>query len=125
MVGLASPGGRHIYVLSFPRDTVVPIYGCAPEPGFNGQTAQPGQNEQLNATFAYGGPGCLWKTLEHTTQIRLDDFVQLNFTGFISVINAVHGVEICLPTAIHPSSYDHLSLSAGKHFLYGYKALEF
>jgi LCP family protein required for cell wall assembly len=125
MIVHISPGHRHIYVLSFPRDTVVPIYPCAPEPGFNGQTAQPGAIEQLNATFAYGGPGCLWKTLEHTTSIRIDDFIELNFTGFISVINALGGVEVCLPTAIHPSSYDHLSLSAGRHFLYGYKALEF
>ncbi len=125
MVVHISPGHRHIYVLSFPRDTVVPIYPCAPEPGFNGQNAQPGAAEQLNSTFAYGGPGCLWKTIEHTTDIRIDDFVQLNFTGFINVINAVGGVEVCLPYAIHPTSYDQLNLSAGPHFLYGFKALEF
>ena len=125
MIVHISPGHGHVYVLSFPRDTVVPVYQCAAEPGFSGQTAQPGQLEQVNASFAFGGPGCLWKTLEHQTHIRIDDFIQLNFTGFISVIDALHGVEVCLPTAIHPSSYDHLSLSAGKHFLYGYKALEF
>jgi LCP family protein required for cell wall assembly len=125
MIVHISPGHGHVYVLSFPRDTVVPIYQCAREPGFSGQEAQPGQIEQLNASFAFGGPGCLWKTLEHQTHIRLDDFIQLNFTGFISVINALHGVEVCLPTAIRPSPYDHLSLSAGRHFLYGYKALEF
>ncbi len=125
MIVHISPGHSHIYVLSFPRDTIVPIYSCAPEPGFSGQTAQAGAVEQLNASFAYGGPGCLWKTLEHTTNIRIDDFIELNFTGFISVINALGGVEVCLPTAIRPSSYDHLSLSPGRHFLYGYKALEF
>ncbi len=121
-----SPGRHRIYVLSFPRDTVVPIYPCAalPRSGFVGQTAQSGV-EQLNSTFAYGGPGCLWKTLEHITQIRIDDFVELNFTGFISVIDALGGVEVCLPTPIEPSYYDHLKLSAGRHFLDGYKALEF
>ena len=121
-----SPGRHRIYVLSFPRDTVVPIYSCVPLPrsGFAGQTAQPGV-EQLNSTFAFGGPGCLWKTLEHTTDIRIDDFVQMNFTGFISVIDALGGVEVCLPKPIEPSYYDHLKLSAGKHFLSGYKALEF
>jgi LCP family protein required for cell wall assembly len=120
-----SPGRSRIGVLSFPRDSVVPILACSPEPGFSGQAAQPGGGEQLNSTFANGGPGCLWKTLEQTTQIRIDDFVQVNFTGFISVINAVGGVEVCLPTAITPTSYDHLSLTPGKHFLKGYKALEF
>jgi LCP family protein required for cell wall assembly len=116
---------RHVYVLSFPRDTVVPIYQCAREPGFAGQTAVSGQIEQLNATFADGGPGCLWKTLEHQTHIRIDNFIQLDFTGFISVINALHGVEVCNPTAITSSTYDQLSLSAGKHLLYGRKALDF
>lgn len=126
MIVHISPGHRHIYVLSFPRDTVMPIYQCAPEPGFTGQTAQPAPNvEQLNSTFAYGGPGCLWKTLEHETGIRIDNFVELNFTGFISVIDAVGGVWVCLPTPVVPSSYDHLSLTAGRHFLKGYKALEF
>jgi LCP family protein required for cell wall assembly len=124
MIVHVSPGHRHVYVLSFPRDTVVPIYQCAREPGFAGQTAVAGI-EQLNATFADGGPGCLWKTLEHQTQIRIDDFIQLDFTGFISVINALHGVEVCNPTAITPSSYDQLSLTAGKHLLFGQKALEF
>jgi LCP family protein required for cell wall assembly len=125
MIVHISPGRKRIYVLSFPRDTVVPILQCDAEPGFTGQTAAPGQIEQLNATFAYGGPGCLWKTLEQTTHIYIDDFIELNFTGFINVINALGGVEVCLPTAITPSPYDHLSLSAGRHFLYGYKALEF
>ncbi|HUC60077.1 MAG TPA: LCP family protein [Streptosporangiaceae bacterium] len=128
MIVHISPGRKRIYVLSFPRDSVVPIYQCAKDPGdgfATGQLAQPGQLEQLNSTFAYGGPSCLWKTLEHTTGIRIDDFVELNFTGFISVINALGGVEVCLPTAIHPSPYDHLSLTAGRHFLYGEKALDF
>lgn len=128
MIVHISPGRKRTYVLSFPRDTVVPIYQCAKDTrdGFpTGQLSQPGQVEQLNSTFAYGGPACLWKTLEHTTGIRIDDFIQLNFTGFISVINALGGVEVCLPTAIHPSPFDHLSLTAGRHFLYGERALDF
>lgn len=124
MIVHISPGRKHIYVLSFPRDSVVPIYQCAREGKFAGQNAQSGL-EQLNSTFAYGGPGCLWKTLEHTTHIRIDNFVELNFTGFISVINDLGGVEVCVPTRIRATHYDHLRLTAGKHFLKGYKALEF
>jgi len=125
MVLHISPGRSRISVLSFPRDSVVPILACPAEPGFAGQPAQPGAIEQLNSTFAFGGPNCLLHTLEQTTQIRLDDFIQLNFTGFISVINALGGVEVCLPVAIHPTYYDHLNLSAGPHLIKGYQALEF
>ncbi len=125
MVAHISPGGGRITVLSFPRDTVVPIYSCPSEPdGFAGQSLQSGV-EQLNASFADGGANCLWKTIEHATRIHLDNFIQLNFTGFISVINAIGGVPVCLPTAIHPTSFDKLSLKPGRHVLKGLKALEF
>jgi LCP family protein required for cell wall assembly len=125
MVAHISPGGGRITVLSLPRDTVVPIYRCPAEPGFSGQSYQPGSVEQLNASFAYGGANCLWKTVEHTTGIHLDNFLQLNFTGFISVIDAIGGVPICTPVAIHPTRYDGLKLTAGPHVLKGLKALEF
>ncbi len=127
MVAHISPGGGRISVLSFPRDSVVPIYSCPSrrKEGFPGQTEAPGSVEQLNSSFAAGGANCLWKTIEHTTGIRLDNFIQLNFTGFISVVNAVGGVPVCLPTAIHKTRYDRLKLSAGRHVLKGYKALEF
>ena len=125
MVAHISPGGGRITLLSFPRDTVVPIYACPAEPGFSGQSSQPGSIEQLNSSFAYGGANCLWKTVEHVTGIHLDNFLQLNFTGFISVINAIGGVPVCTPVAIHPTTYDRLNLSAGPHVLKGLKALEF
>ena len=124
MIAHISPGQSKMAVLSFPRDTTVPILHCLPEPGFAGQAAAAGM-EQLNSTFAFGGPGCLWHTLEYVTNIHIDDFVQVNFTGFISVINALGGVEVCLPYTIHAHYYDHFHLAAGRHLIKGYKALEF
>jgi len=120
-----SPGRKRLSVLSFPRDSVVPILTCPRSNGFPGQAAQPGQVEQLNSTFAFGGANCLLHTLEQTTHIRINDFIQLDFTGFISVINAVNGVKVCLPTTIHKTYYDHLHLTAGVHVIKGYKALQY
>ena len=124
MVVHISPRARGITVLSFPRDTVVPIYKCPPEPGFPGQAAAPGSLEQLNSSFASGGANCLWNTLERQTGIHLDNFIQLNFTGFISVINAVGGVPVCTPVRIRKTYYDKLALTPGWHVLNGWKALE-
>ena len=119
-----SPGLRRAVVLSLPRDSVVPVLSCPKVPGSPGQAAQPGQVEQINATFADGGPGCLWKTIEHTTHIRLDHFAELNFTGFESVINDLGGVRICLPYAISdPRSKLHLS--RGIHHVMGAQALAY
>lgn len=120
-----APGAHQVVVLSIPRDSVVPILSCTPEDGTPGQTAQPaGYVEQINASFAYGGPGCLWKTIEQTTGIHINDFVELTFNGFEHVIDALHGVEVCLPEAVD-DPLSRLHLSAGKHHVYGREALAF
>ncbi len=131
-----SPGFSRAVVMSVPRDSVVPVLACPPVSGSPGQAAQPGQVaqpgqaaqpgqvEQINETFANGGPGCLWKTIEQTTRIRLDHFMELNFTGFEHVINDLGGVRICLPYPINdPRSKLHLA--RGIHHVMGAKALAY
>ncbi len=112
-------------VISFPRDTMVPIFGCdRDDNGHPGQQAQPGVLEQLNSTFSDGGPACLWKTLEQVTNIHIDHFVMVNFGGFKSIVNDVGGVPVCLPYAIRdPASK--LNLPAGKSVVHGDQALAF
>jgi LCP family protein required for cell wall assembly len=119
-----APHHRGVIALSIPRDSVVPVLSCPPEAGAEGQLAQPGQVEQINATFAAGGPGCLWKTVEYTTHLHLDHFIELNFTGFENVINDVGGVSICLPFAIN-DRLSKLHLSSGRHHVGGAEALAF
>src|SRR5215472_3750169 len=112
-------------VISFPRDTMVPVYQCADDgQGHHGQNAQPGQLEQLNWTYSYGGPACLWKTLEQATRIHIDHFVQVNFSGFKSIVNDVGGVPVCLPYAIRDHA-SRLNLPAGKSVVRGAQALAF
>ncbi len=124
MVVHLSPGRHAVTVLSIPRDSVVPVLPCPASDAASGQAAQPGQVEQINGTFAAGGPGCLWKTIEQTTGIRLDHFIELDFTGFEKVINDIGGVSICLPYPISdPRSK--LDLSAGRHHVLGAEALAF
>jgi LCP family protein required for cell wall assembly len=118
------PNGQGVVVLSLPRDSVVPVLSCPAEAGAPGQRAQPGQVEQINATFSFGGPGCLFKTVEHTTHLHLDHFIELNFTGFEKVIDDIGGVNICLPFAIN-DPLSKLHLSKGRHHVYGAEALAF
>ncbi len=112
-------------VISFPRDSVVPIIACKADGiGDPGQKAQPGATEMLNATFAFGGAPCLWKTLEAQTGIFIDHFVEINFNGFQSVVNDLGGVNVCLPEAINDPASG-LDLSAGVHHVNGAQALAF
>jgi len=120
-----APDHSHAYVISFPRDSMVPVYSCLPDQeGHPGQTAEPGQVEMLNATFSAGGAPCLWKTLEQTTHIRIDHFVEVGFDSFQNIVNDVHGIQVCLPFAIH-NPQANLNLSAGRHLVQGAQALAF
>jgi LCP family protein required for cell wall assembly len=120
-----SPGRHAATVISFPRDSVVPILACAAHgTGTPGQVADPSALERINATFANGGPSCLFKTVEQETGIRIDHFLELNFTGFEHVVNDIGGVSICLPFAVNnPESG--LVLGKGQHHVGGKLALAF
>ena len=121
-----APDHTHAYVISFPRDSMVPVFACEPDQqGHPGQAAQPvGVLEPLNATFSDGGAPCLWKTLEQTTHIHIDHFVEVGFTSFKAIVNDVHGINVCLPFPIR-NYQAHLYLPAGLHKVYGAQALAF
>lgn len=119
-----SPNHRAVTVVNIPRETMVPILACAASDGTPGQTAQPGQLELINAALAFGGPACTWKTFEAVTNIHVDHFVQLDFTGFEKIINDLGGVRICLPFAINDAQSG-LNLSKGVHHVFGREALAF
>ncbi len=69
-------------LLSIPRDSIVDI------PGY-------GSGQKVNAAYAFGGPELLVETLEGETGIRIDNYVEIGFGGFVSVVDAVGGIEIC------------------------------
>jgi LCP family protein required for cell wall assembly len=119
------PNHNGATVVSFPRDTMVPIFQCPGDGrGHPGQQAQPYNLEQLNWTYSYGGAACLWMTLEQVTHIHIDHFIQVNFLSFRKIVNDVGGVPVCLPYAIKdPAS--RLNLPAGKSVVSGAQALAF
>lgn len=68
-------------LLSVPRDSLVPIPG-------HGTT-------KINAAFVYGGPKLLVQTVEQSTGLHIDDYVEIGLGGFVNAIDAIGGVEIC------------------------------
>ncbi|MGN6794177.1 MAG: LCP family protein, partial [Streptosporangiaceae bacterium] len=49
---------------------------------------------------------------------------EVNFLGFVKIIDALGGVDICLPYAVD-DPYSGLHMSAGRHHVNGIKALKF
>ena len=53
-----------------------------------------GRTDRLNASFHSGGPALLAQTLSQNFDVRIDHYVQLNFTAFEALIDAVGGISV-------------------------------
>jgi LCP family protein required for cell wall assembly len=115
-----SPGGKKAVGISFPRDSMVQLPSCKTA---SGKTI-PGGLNMINASFNNGGAGCTMHTIETLTGIRVDHFVKVDFSGFKRVVDALGGVEICLPQRVDDKA-SKLHLSAGRHIVKGDTALAY
>ncbi|GAA3750883.1 LCP family protein [Salinactinospora qingdaonensis] len=106
-------------LVNLPRDSLLQLPACSPIDDKEGYAAHQGV---INSTVAFGGMQCLWKTVEELTGIRLDHFVSVDFTGFIEVVEALGGVEMCIPEPISDPKA-HLELDAGQQVLDGEQSL--
>ncbi|MGH8968531.1 MAG: LCP family protein [Actinomycetes bacterium] len=107
-------------LVSIPRDSWVELPRCKREDG----STVPPSTQRFNTAYSQGGTACTIRTVEKLTNVRIDHHVVLNFRGFRHMVDAVNGVEICLPEDVDdPKS--HLSLSAGRHTVNGRQALAY
>ena len=106
-------------VVSIPRDTLVARPACT---GSDGRTEPAGRLEMFNSAYEVGGPACAVKTVEQLTGLRMDLYIEVDFTGFKNLVNALDGVPLTTTRPIHDHD-SHLSLPAGRHTLTGEQAL--
>ncbi len=102
--------GTPAVLVSLPRDSYVPI------PGYG--------SNKINAAYSFGGPKLLAETVQNLTGLRIDHYMGIGFGGFVNVVDAVGGVRMCLPTAIHDKASG-LNLKAGCQTLSGGQALSY
>ncbi|WOP18721.1 LCP family protein [Raineyella sp. LH-20] len=95
-------------LVSIPRDSYVTIPGH-------------GKNK-INAAYAFGGPKLLAQTIEQNTGVRIDGYVGLGFDGFVSIIDALGGIPMCLDAPMKDKDA-HVDLPAGCQTLGGAEAL--
>lgn len=115
-------------VLDFPRDLWVKIPYIADN--LNGQ-----DHEKLNQAYLYGnpgdgfhywddpsaGPGLLALTLNINFGVKVDHYVAVNMRTFVSVVDAVGGLDVDLASPVDGSDDPHLQ--KGRHHINGAEAL--
>jgi LCP family protein required for cell wall assembly len=99
---MPSNGGRPVLV-SLPRDSYVPI------PGYG--------SNKINAAYSFGGPRLLAETVQNITGLRIDHYMEIGFGGFVRVVNAVGGVDMCIKEPLNDPA-------AGLHVKRGCQTLD-
>lgn len=114
-----------VTVVSFPRDTMVPIPACTnPD---TGQSSYAQSKAMFNTALGEGGPNggvaCVVKTVENLTGLSIPYAGLITFDGVIAMSNALGGVTVCIAKPIHDGTF--LNLPAGEVPLKGDEALAF
>lgn len=115
-----APGDGGATAVSMPRDSwiAIPAYQDA-----DGEQ-HAATHDRINTLYQRGGPQLMIRTLEGLTDLRIDHYVELNFAGFLNMVDAVDGVPMCIPKAVKDKDSG-LDLKAGNHVLTGAQALAY
>ncbi|MFM9098762.1 MAG: LCP family protein [Actinomycetota bacterium] len=108
-------------IISIPRDS----YALIPEhKSINTEKVVGASYSKINSAYNWGGAPLLIQTFESMSGLRIDHYVEINFVGFVRMVDALGGVEICTKRDINdPKS--HLTLPAGRHVLDGVDSLKY
>ncbi|MDX3249170.1 LCP family protein [Streptomyces sp. ME18-1-4] len=113
-------------VVSIPRDTLLTIPKCT-DP-HNGTKYGEVHDTMTNASLSRGGPGCTVATWEKLTDIHIDHFMMIDFSGVVSMADAIGGVPVCVDANVYSHTStgkgSGLKLEKGTHSIKGEQALE-
>ncbi|WP_037677299.1 LCP family protein [Streptomyces griseus] len=91
-------------VVSMPRDTLVNIPRCT-DPK-TGEKFEALTRKITNRSLSRGGPGCTVATWEKLTDIHIDHFMMIDFSGVVSMADAIGGVPVCVRDNVYSHTRD-------------------
>ena len=118
-------------VVSIPRDTMVQIPSCKLP---DGSESDPSSYAIFNSAFSTGADNssnpddvkfaaaCTIKTVEKLTNIRIDEYMVVDFTGFEKIVDSLGGVPMYVEEDVDDDRAD-LHLTKGCNTLNGAQAL--
>ncbi|QFQ97897.1 LytR family transcriptional regulator [Streptomyces phaeolivaceus] len=113
-------------VVSMPRDTLLDIPKCT-DPD-SGEEYGALTNTMTNQSLERGGPGCTVATWQELTGIRIDHFMMVDFSGVVSMADAIGGVPVCVTDNIYSHTSagkgSGLKLEKGTTYIKGKQALQ-
>ncbi|MEU6576166.1 LCP family protein [Streptomyces sp. NPDC046805] len=121
MIVHISENRKRASVVSLPRDS----YAEVPEHTDENTGERHGPHPlKINAAYAEGGPQLTVRTVENMTHVKIDHYMEVDFTSFMKTVDVLGGVQICTASPLK-DSYTGLDLPAGTHTLMGGEALQY
>ncbi|MGW0875119.1 LCP family protein [Streptomyces sp. NPDC002740] len=108
-------------VVSLPRDSY------AETPPHTDQVTgkeHSGHPIRINSAYAEGGPQLTVRTVENMTHVKIDHYLEVDFTSFMKTVDVLDGVRICTAEPLK-DTYTGLDLAPGSHTLKGGQALQY
>ncbi|MGX1885997.1 LCP family protein [Streptomyces sp. NPDC055287] len=85
----------NISVISMPRDTLLKMPKCT-DPETAEVYSETTNLRMTNESLGRGGPGCTVATWYKLTGITIDHFMMIDFSGVVSMADAIGGVPVCV-----------------------------
>ncbi len=119
---------QHIYSVSLPRDMWMPNVPCQAYDQstntYGGTSAGTGfEKLHVNSFYGVGGPKCLVDAVENLTQLGISRYIQIDFNGFSSMVDALGGVAINACGPIVDATLGTVLQSGGEQIINGAQAL--
>ncbi|WP_435284932.1 LCP family protein [Streptomyces sp. NBC_00063] len=108
-------------IVSLPRDSYAEIPAHTDETTGEQHRQHP---VKINAAYAEGGPHLTVRTVEHMTGVKIDHYLEVDFTSFMKTVDVLGGVQICTAKPLK-DSYTGLDMAVGTHTLDGGQALQY
>jgi LCP family protein required for cell wall assembly len=107
-------------LISLPRDSYVAIPAYTDDKGVHHAAS----HNKLNAAYSLGGAKLTVQTVELATGVHIDHYVEIGFDGFVKMVNALGGINVCSTTPLQDPKSG-LNIPAGTTMLNGAKALAY
>ncbi|SHM00718.1 LCP family protein [Actinacidiphila paucisporea] len=128
MIAHLSADRSNMSVVSIPRDTRVDIPECEDPKTHH---VYPKYNSIINASLGRGGPGCTLATVQNLTNVYIDHWLMIDFSGVVKMADVLGGVEVCVQHSVwdRPTKYiahggSGLKLPKGKSIIKDKQALQ-
>ena len=107
IVARIDPSNAKITMVSIPRDTMIEL------PGYGRQ--------KINAAYSYGGASGAVEAITKFTGVSMNHYVEINFEGLKTLVNAVGGIYVDVPVANTETGYGNMLyyLGAGEQWMDG------